>query len=52
MIHIFNQLLFSFSKLLVAFLGSVSVDEVVSVEDAQSARFACYGWKINRLYGT
>ena len=44
----FNQL-FSFSKLLDGVLGLVSVDELVSVEDAPSARFARYGIKINIL---
>ena len=44
----FNQL-FSFSKLVVVVLGPVSVEELVSVEDAPSARFACYGIKINIL---
>ena len=39
---IFNQLFF-ISKLLVAVLGPVSVEELVSVEDAPSARFARYG---------
>ena len=38
----FNQL-FSFSKLLVVVLGPDSVEELVSVEDAPSARFARYG---------
>ena len=43
---------FSFSKLLVVVLGPVSVEELVSVEDAFSARFARYGIKINiELYG-
>ena len=41
MSQIFNQL-FSFSKLLVVVLGPVSVEELVSVEDASFARFACY----------
>ena len=40
--QIFKQL-FSFSKLLVVVLGPVSVEELVSVEDAPSARFARYG---------
>ena len=34
---------FSFSKLLVVVLGPVSVEELVSVEDAPSDRFARYG---------
>ena len=34
---------FSFSKLLVVVLGPVGVEQLVSVEDAPSARFACYG---------
>ena len=34
----FSQLFFSFSKLLVVVLGPVSVDELVSVENAPSAR--------------
>ena len=40
--QIFKQL-FSFSKLLVVVLGPISVEELVSVEDAPSARFARYG---------
>ena len=40
--QVFNQLFFSFSKLLVVVLGPVSVEELVSVEDAPSARFALY----------
>ena len=40
----FSQL-FSFSKLLVVVLGSVSVEEPVNVEDAPSARFARYGFR-------
>ena len=44
----FNQL-FSFSKLLVVVLGPVSVEELVSVEDALSACFARYGKKISIL---
>ena len=40
-----NQV-FPFSKLLVAVLGPVNVEELVSVEDAASARFARYGMKI------
>ena len=39
----FRQL-FSFSKLLVVVLGPVSVEELVSVKDAPSARFARYGF--------
>ena len=46
--QIFNQL-FSFSKLLVVVLGPVSVEKLVSVEDAPSARFARYGIWINIL---
>ena len=38
----FNQL-FSFLTLLVVVLGPVSVKELVSVEDASSARFVRYG---------
>ena len=34
---------FLFSKLLVAVLGPVSVEELVSVENTPSARFAHYG---------
>ena len=34
--------LFSFSKLLVVVFGVVSVEELVSVEDALSVRFAHY----------
>ena len=48
MSQIFNQL-FSFYKLLVVVLEPVSVEELVSVEDAPSARFARYGMKINVL---
>ena len=43
--QIFNQP-FSFLKLLVAVLVLVSVEELVSVEGAPSARFARYGIKI------
>ena len=39
--HLFNQLFFS--KIVVVVLGSVSVEELASVEDATSARFALYG---------
>ena len=42
MSQIFNHF-FLFSKLLVVVLGPVSVEELVSVEDAPSARFALYG---------
>ena len=38
----FNQLFFSFSKLMVVVLGPVSVEKLVSVEDAPSTRFARY----------
>ena len=38
----------SFSKLLI-FWGPGSVEELVSVEDASSVRFARYGIKINIL---
>ena len=48
MMQIFNQF-FSISKLLVVVLGPVSVEELVSVEDASSARFARYGMKVNIL---
>ena len=34
---------FSFSKLLVVVFGPVSVEELVSVENASSSRFARYG---------
>ena len=37
--QIVNQCFFSFSKLLVDVLGPVSVEELVSVEDATSARY-------------
>ena len=40
---------FSFLKLLVVVLGPVDVEELVSVEDAPSSRFARYGMKINIL---
>ena len=40
------NIFFSFSKLLVVVLGLVSVEELVSVEDAPSTRFACYRIKI------
>ena len=43
--QIFNQP-FSFSKLLVAVLVLVSVEGLVSVEDAPSTRFARYGIKM------
>ena len=46
--QVFNQL-FSFSKLLVVVSGPVSVEELVSVKDAPSARFARYDIKINIL---
>ena len=46
--QILNQL-FSVSKLLIVVLGPVSVKELVSVEDAASARFSRYGIKINFL---
>ena len=42
MSQIFNKL-FSFSKLLVVVFGPVSVEELVNVEDAPSARFPSYG---------
>ena len=48
MSQIFNQL-FLISKLLVAVLGPVSVEEPVIVEDAASASFARYGMKIKIL---
>ena len=48
MVQIFNQL-FLFSKLLVFVLGQVNVEELVSVEDVPSARFARYRRKINIL---
>ena len=47
--QICNQFFFSFSKVLVVVLGSVSVEELVSVEDAPSTRFARYGFKTNIL---
>ena len=40
---------FSFSRLLVVVLGPVSVEELVSIENTPSARFARYGIKINIL---
>ena len=45
----FNKVFFSFSKLLDVVLGPVSVEELVSIEDAPTARFARYGIKINIL---
>ena len=45
MVQILNQLIL-FSKLLGAVFGPVSVEELVSVEDAPSARFTCYGRKL------
>ena len=42
LMQIFNQP-FSFSKLLAVVLRLVSVEELVSVEDAPYARFALYG---------
>ena len=39
----------SFSKLLVVVLGPASVEELVSVEDTHSARFARYGIRTNVL---
>ena len=44
-IKFLTNFFFPFSKFLVAVLGPVSVEELVSVEDAQYARFACYGIK-------
>ena len=44
-----NQFFFSFSKLLVVGVGPVNVEELVSVGDAPSARFARYGIYINIL---
>ena len=46
--QIVNQL-FSFSKLLVVVLGPISVEELVSVEDAPPDRFVRDGIKINIL---
>ena len=46
--QIFDQF-FSFAKLLVVVLGPVGVEELVSVEDAPSTRFARYGIEINIL---
>ena len=43
----FLTIFFPFSKLLVVVSGQVSVEKLVSVEDAPSARFDCYGTKIN-----
>ena len=48
MVQIFYQF-FSFSKLLVVVLGPVSIEGLVSVEDASSVRFARYGIKTNIL---
>ena len=48
MSQIFNNF-FSFPKLLVDVLGPVSVEELVCIEDAPSARFTGYGMKINIL---
>ena len=39
----FNELFFSFSKLLVVVLGLVSVKDHVSIDDAPSARITRYG---------
>ena len=44
MSQIFNQL-FSFSKSLANVLGPISVEELVSIEDATPACFARYGMK-------
>ena len=41
--YTFLSYFFSFAKLLVVVLGSVSVEELVSVEGAPSACFARYG---------
>ena len=38
---------FFFAKLLVVDLGPVSVEELVSVKDAHSARFVRYGIEMN-----
>ena len=46
---VFQPTLFSFSKLLVVVLGPVSVEELVSVEDALSAQFAHYVMTLNIL---
>ena len=40
---------FFFLKLLVVVFGPASFEELVSVEDEPSARFARYGFKINNL---
>ena len=48
-VNLFFYQLFSYAKLLVVVLGPVSLDELVSVEDARSTRFARYGIKINIL---
>ena len=47
--QIFKQLFFSFSNLPVVVMGPVSVEELASVEDAHSARFARYGNYIDIL---